>query len=268
MELSITTDYANDLGDPSPYLKRIADAGFTHVHWCHQWNTDFLYSEWEVTQIKKWLADYGLQLLDLHGSMGREKFWASPREYERLAGVELVKNRLDMAARLQSDVVIMHIPAWPECDSLRRSLDDLMEFARERDVRIALENLVNGNFEAIRKLLLEYNQNYLGLCYDSGHGNVAGIGFNQLELLKDRLIAVHLHDNDGSSDQHNLIFSGTINWERLAKTIAESAYTKCVSMEVGIQDSGIKGETNFLKNAFDAGKRFTEMIEMSLGRRK
>lgn len=268
MDLSVTTDYVNDQGDPSPHLKRIADAGFTHVHWCHHWNTDFLYSKWEVSQIKKWLADYGLQLLDLHGSMGREKSWASPREYERLAGVELVKNRLDMTARLQSDVVIMHIPAWPEYDPLRRSLDDLMEFARARSVRIALENLVNGNFEAIRILLSEYDQSYLGFCYDSGHGNAAGNGFDQLGLLKDRLIAVHLHDNDGSADQHKLIFSGTIRWERLAKTIAESAYTKCVSMEVGIQNSGIESETDFLKNAFDTGKKFAEMIEASLDRRQ
>ena len=42
--LSITTDYAKDVGDPSPYLRSIAEAGFSHLHWCHQWNTDFLYA--------------------------------------------------------------------------------------------------------------------------------------------------------------------------------------------------------------------------------
>ena len=42
MALSITTDYAKDTGDPSPYLKRIADAGFSHIHWCHHWSTDFI----------------------------------------------------------------------------------------------------------------------------------------------------------------------------------------------------------------------------------
>ena len=267
MELSITTDYANDLGDPSPYLKRIADAGFTHVHWCHHWNTDFLYSEWEIAQIKKWLADYGLKLLDLHGSMGKEKRWASPREYERFSGVELVKNRLDMAARLQSDIVIMHIPAWPEYDPLRKSLDDLMKFSRQRGVQIALENLGNGNFEAIRNLLSEYDHSYLGFCYDSGHGNISGQGLECLDALKDRLIAVHLHDNDGSADQHKLIFSGTIDWERLAKAITESAYKKCVSLEVGIENSGIENESDFLRNAFDVGKKFTEMIQVSIDRR-
>ena len=200
----------------------------------------------------------GLKLLDLHGSMGREKNWTSEREYERLAGVELVKNRIEMAARLQSDVIIMHVPAWPACDSLRRSLDELAEFARERGVRIAIEN---GDFAAIRNLLSEYDQSYLGLCYDSGHGNVGGDGLDQLASLKERLISVHLHDNDGSGDQHNLLFSGTINWERLAGIIAGSAYKKCVSLEVSMRNSGVEDEIEFLGLAFETGIRFSKMIE-------
>lgn len=36
MQLSITTDYAKDTGNPSKYLKDIVEAGFTHIQWCHQ----------------------------------------------------------------------------------------------------------------------------------------------------------------------------------------------------------------------------------------
>ena len=82
--LSVTTDYVTSTGDPSPYLRRIADAGFSHLHWCHQWNTDFLYSKWEIYQIERWLKDFGLKLLDLHASVGPEKSWCSEKEYERL----------------------------------------------------------------------------------------------------------------------------------------------------------------------------------------
>ena len=34
--LAINTDYNSD-GEDSPvsYLDRIADAGFSHIHWCH-----------------------------------------------------------------------------------------------------------------------------------------------------------------------------------------------------------------------------------------
>ena len=128
MDLSITTDYFTDRGCPESYLKRIAEADFTHVHWCHQWNTDFIYSECEINQIKKWLAEYGLKLLDLHGSIGPEKNWMSSWEYERLAGVELVKNRMAMVRRLSGDVVIMHVGDIAELALLRKSLDNLHLF--------------------------------------------------------------------------------------------------------------------------------------------
>jgi hypothetical protein len=107
MNISMTTDYLADEGDPSPYLRRIADVGFTHVHWCHHWNTDYLYARSEVDQIAHWLAEFGLTLLNVHGSNGREKCWYAPEEYRRRAGVELVANRRRWR-RLGSDVVIMH----------------------------------------------------------------------------------------------------------------------------------------------------------------
>lgn len=256
--LSITTDYAKDTGDPSPYLRRIADAGFSRIHWCHQWNTDFLYSRWEIEQIRKWLESYGLQLLDLHGSAGNEKNWASSQEYQRLAGIELVENRIEMTAYLSADVTIMHVPADPDSISVRKSLDALESFARERNVRIAIEN---GNFGAIRKLLSEYDPEYVGLCYDAGHGNMIPDGLAHLESLKDRLISVHLHDNDGTDDQHKLMFSGTVDWERLARIMAESAYTKCVSMEVTMARTGIEDEGVFLAEAFKTGTKFSRMVE-------
>lgn len=256
--LSITTDYAKDTGDPSPYLRHIADAGFSHIHWCHHWNTDFLYSGWEIEQICKWLEDYGLQLLDLHGSAGVEKNWSSSQEYQRLAGVELVKNRIEMTAYLSADVVIMHVPGDPDSASVRKSLNELETFTRDRNVRIAIEN---GSFEAICRLLSEYDPVYLGLCYDSGHGNMKdGKGLDYLDSIKDRLISVHLHDNDGTGDQHRLMFTGTVDWERLARIMAESAYTKCVSMELSMSRSGFEDEAAFLTKAFETGTKFAGMI--------
>ncbi len=258
MELSVTTDYARDTGDPSADLRCIADAGFSHVHWCHHWNTDFLYSEWEVEQIGKWLAECGLQLLDLHGSAGREKRWASPREYERLAGVELVRNRIEMTAQLGGDVVIMHVPGDSKSLPVRKSLEELEASARAAGVRIAIEN--GKNFDVLEQLLSEYDAGYLGLCYDSGHGNLIGTGLLRLEALKERLISVHLHDNDGSRDQHMIPFSGSVDWPQLVRIIAESAYVKPVSMEVSMLNTGIEDEAFFLKQTFEAGTRLAQMI--------
>ena len=287
MQLSITSDYARDSGDPEPYLRRIAEAGLTHVHWCHHWRSDFLYADSEIAQIRAWFDEYGLTLNDVHGSEGVEKFWYSPKEYARLAGVELVKNRIDFAARLGADVVIMHVypdtlapeyapfnaVAW---DQLRRSLDALEPYAGERGVRIAIENLIDDpalmaqvvdihqvgdNFEKIGRLFSLYPPEYLGLCYDSGHANLGRDRMDDLEPLTDRLLALHLHDNDGMADQHRLIFSNEIDWTRLAGLIAQSAYHKPISMEVAIKNTGIETEEEFLQQAYETGARFARMVE-------
>jgi sugar phosphate isomerase/epimerase len=269
--LSITTDYVASTGCPEPYLRRIAEAGFSHIHWCHQWCTDFLYSDCEVAQIAAWMRTYNLVLTDLHASAGREKHWGSAVEYERLAGVELVRNRIAMTERLGGDVIIMHLPdhlrdpkqaqdAW---DRFGKSLDALEPHAKVHGVRIAIENVpsANDNFAQIEKTLSMYGPDYLGLCYDSGHGNMVSDGMQRLDALKDRLIAVHLHDNDGKADQHKPLFSGTIDWAKLATIIAASAYDKAVSMELSIKNSGIKDEHVFLDEAFTQGTRLTQMIE-------
>ncbi len=273
--LSITSDFATDKGCPEKYLRLIGETGFSHIHWCHQWNTDFVYMPAEIEQIERWLGDYGLRLLDLHASDGQEKRWVSDREYERLAGVELVKNRLEMCGVLGGDAVVMHTGREPKEEKarerfwtqLRRSLDELESTSRRTGVRIAIEN---GEFHVIERLLEEYPEDYVGMCYDCGHGNCDyDDGLDRAERLKDRIIAVHLHDNNGERDEHKIPFTGTVDWERLARILATSkSYLKPVSMEVSIRNMPEYGQWEytteqlqaFLADAFAAGERLSGLM--------
>ncbi len=269
MSLCLTTDFVSGTGSPQPALQAIAQAGFTHVHWCHQWCTDFLYGPAEIAAIGLWLCEYHLAVNDVHGSAGLEKNWGSPREYERQAGIELVQNRIDFARALESDVVIMHLPVEPAAEPertffwnrLRRSLDALHSYAKTRGVRLALENMARDNFPTLRRVLAEYPPDYIGLCYDCGHGHIAGSGLTQLEECKDRLLATHLHDNDGAKDLHWPPFTGTVDWPRLARIIAASAYTKpCLSIESTMQNVADKDQGAFVRQVYQAGQRFARMV--------
>jgi sugar phosphate isomerase/epimerase len=286
MMLSITTDYKLDQGDPQPFLRAIADTGFTHIHWCHQWNTDFIYHAPEIEQIDRWLKEYALQLADVHGSEGREKFWYSPKEYARLAGVELVKNRIDFAARLGGDAIVMHLyppTKHPELsqfnamiwDQLRKTLDELQPYALARGIRIALENLIDfqgvaagsvtkeeavDNFDLIAQVYEHYPPEYIGFCYDSGHAILGRNRMDRLAPLMQRLAVLHLHDNDGEGDQHRLPFVGAVDWQLAAELIAQAPYTKPMSYEVSIRNAGISDEREFLQQAYATGARFAEMV--------
>lgn len=272
MSLSITTDFLADKGCPEDSLRMIGEAGFTHVHWCHQWNTDFLYDVSEIEAIARWLKDFGLSLLDLHASNGAEKSWISAREHERQAGLRLVENRIDMTRRLGADAVVMHVPGIKGradnpgvMDRLRRSLDDLAPYAARRGVRIAVEN-GKDNIATIRELFSAYGPEYLGLCWDSGHGNLgapevpAPRGLDALDLIKERLLVLHIHDNNGAADQHRVPFTGTVDWRRLASLLARSGYRRCVSMESNVHQEENKDPVDFLRRARAAGERLASMI--------
>ena len=79
MTLSITADYLTSQGCPEPYLRRIAGAGFSHVHWAYHFNTDFTYSRYEVDRIEAWLKEYG------HAVYGNACIRAQKNRSERLA---------------------------------------------------------------------------------------------------------------------------------------------------------------------------------------
>jgi sugar phosphate isomerase/epimerase len=233
------------------------------VHFCHEWNTDYLYEAAEIRAIAGTCAHLRLKVLDVHASAGASKDWGSADEGVRAAGVELVQNRMEMARELGADTVVLHLPGATPGDHgvwgrVRRSLDELT--TSTAGVRIALENMWGDDFARIDQALSAYDESVLGLCYDSGHGNIGGQGLDHLERRKRRLVAVHLHDNDGTADQHRLPFTGTVDWQRLACLLAQSSYRKCLNLEVSLRSSGLTAESAFLAEAWAAGQRLSALV--------
>lgn len=264
--LALATNYREDKGDAVPYLRPLAEAGFSYTHWAHEWNTDYVYADEEVARIGAALQECGLRLRDLHASLTERANWGSRDETVRQAGIDLTLNRLRMTAALGGKAMVVHLPSEPGPDGvphypwdiLRRSLEALAESAREYRVALALENSAPDNMPAIACLLAQYPPEVLGLCYDSGHGNLAGNGLDRLEALIDRLLVLHLHDNNGQEDLHDLPFSGTGDWERLARILAAAPYDGPLTMEASHQ-----GDDNlaFLRAAWEQGCRLERMVK-------
>lgn len=290
MNIAISTSILCSTGSPETYLRLIAEAGFTLLHWGHQWDTDFLYGSSEIAQCRKWLKQYDLELLDIHGSEGVEKQWFSPEEYRRQAGVELVLNRVVMLRELGgSGCVMMHLPpnraikSTPEderllparVDALKRSLDELLPALEKYDGRIAVENRRNDSFRVIAEVMANYPAERLGITLDTGHANIdEGRGLDRMEKFKDRLLALHLNDNDAVGDLHQPPFYGTLDWERVAKLVASSAYagrpasfeltmrnTPFFNPDVPLAEQPEENLKAFLADTCDRCRRVAEMIE-------
>ena len=256
---SMTTDYLVDSGDPFSCLRKISDAGFSHIHWCHEWSTNYFYTEEDLDKIKSYLNEFSLTILDIHASNGRDISWESPDDSKRNSAVELVRNRIDMAEKFNVNVIIMHVSEYNYF--LKKSLDELQSYAKTRDVKIAIENTMN--FPVVDKILSDYNSDFLGLCYDSGHGNIEENSYVWLDKLKDRLISIHIHDNDGKRDLHQIPFTGTLEWDRVSNLISKSSYKKCVNFEVSLRNMEIEDEEKFLAQSFRAAEKLSDMISFA-----
>lgn len=288
MALGINTDYLSDVYKPEYYLALAADAGFTHIHWCHQWNSDFIYSDSEIAFYKKSLHSLGLVLQDVHATVGQEKLYFSDEEYRRKAGLELLVNRIRMFAELEgTGAVALHIPSCrkglsPEAVAeipaqmvrVRRTLDELMPYLEKYDCAIALENMPNEDFECIAELMDAYPAERVGITYDSGHGNCGSCrGLDNIDKWKHRLKVLHLHDNDGSRDLHQPPFYGTVDWERAVRIIAGSGLTNLpLSFELSMVYTGYFDQESpkhqqdekkiraFLADAFERCSKVNEMF--------
>ena len=295
MNICSVTGFCKNNGEFASSIYELAEAGFTHCSWGHQWCTDFMYCSAEIAEIRRVIKDAGIKLLDIHGSQGGEKCWYAPVEYMRLAGVELVKNRIEMLAELEGEgVVVLHGPntkfhhetisaedtdrrcknALLWIDYAFRTLDELMPTLEKCGTKIALENLIRDDWGLVDRYLERYPAERFGICFDSGHANILGNRMCEMEKRKTRMVATHLHDNDGVHDLHKPLFTETIDCEALAKLIATSSYKDHVpDFELSMKNTPYwepdkepaaqspENRKAFLKEAYESCVRFTKMIE-------
>lgn len=115
-----------------------------------------------------------------------------------------------------------------------RFLDCLAPMAKEMGITMCIENLydsLGGHLvegpccnarkavERIDRMNDKYHAQVLGFCFDTGHGNLVGIDVeNFITTLDYRLKVLHIHDNDGASDLHQLPFTFTKTRENLPST--------------------------------------------------
>ena len=272
MCLSINTDIFSSQGNPFPILKQIAEKGFKSIQWIHHWNTDFFYNKSEIKEIKSRLNEYGLILNDLHATIGVEKRWFSETEYQRKAGVELVKNRIEMTVELGGDVIVLHpfITPDPKLYDIHfkqgnKSLNELKEFCLNTGVKIALENLTfMQTFTTIEKYFDNFKDDFLGFCWDTGHSNNLGpeaIDYAE-KFTSERLIALHINDNMGDGrDLHGIPFSGTADWEKITKIISKSSYSEKKPLTFEVHHGEEKTLDEFIITAKEKGLIINEMVE-------
>lgn len=121
-----------------------------------------------------------------------------------------------------------------EWQETARFIDSIAPLAKEMGITICIENLYEGigghivegpccNAKKAVQRIDQFNDKYgaevLGFCFDTGHANLIGIDFEDfITTLGHRLKVLHIHDNDGIADLHQIPFTFTRTRENLPST--------------------------------------------------
>lgn len=129
----------------------------------------------------------------------------------------------------------------------------LVELAERKAVNIALENLRKPEY--LDFIFSNVQSERLGFCYDSGHENCFTKGTDMLAQYGSKLMALHLHDNDGTYDQHRIPGEGKIDWNLVSRKIKATGYGGAIALEVTNEFSQYRGKETpeeFLQRAYEA----------------
>ena len=312
---SCETDYNNDLHNWTEIERQIrflAEAGFTHTQWMQNWQGEYLYSRSEMFQARDVLRHYDICAHSIHATEGGERLttvngkplfrnryrledirkdYTSKNEYLRLAGVDLLKNRIDLCTHIGASVMVLHMQLpyilfeeKPQEKTayyrqVMKSFDEVQEYAKAAGVRIALENMIctpqKYQDEQFDLLFNEYDSDFLGFAYDSGHGSLMcrEDHYHFLKKYNDRLYATHLQDNasipddllfqeDGDQadlevlrhDSHwvpnvdGSLGRGILDWDKIAKYVAKAPMQLPADFEVvlTVKEGDLEDELNQL----------------------
>ena len=120
---------------------------------------------------------------------------------------------------------------WQQTEEL---LHSILPMAKEKGIILCIENLYTGTgghivegtccnarkaAERIDRINQQYGTEVLGFCLDTGHANLVGLDFEDFIIrLGKRLKVLHVHDNDGIGDLHQIPFTFTKTRENKVST--------------------------------------------------
>ncbi|MDQ1371718.1 MAG: hypothetical protein QG582_633 [Candidatus Thermoplasmatota archaeon] len=148
----------------------------------------------------------------------------------RLAAVEEIKRAIMSCQALDVTVLTVHpgfvngiafLDRSRPLEMTRRSILELAPYAEEHGVTMAVENLpanINATCTKAHELASVLEGTSAWMCFDLGHANTAGEIDNMLGHVS-RFRNVHLHNNEGQWDQHNVIDDGTADLVRVISAL-------------------------------------------------
>ena len=245
-------DYFGYPLSPQERMRAIKQAGFDGVIllWADYFDADY-------QEFPKYAEKEGLYVENAHAPyLQSNSIWENTIEGQEYTD-QIIRCVQDCSA-FQIPTLVLHPingkTLLPENNIGIDRFKRIIETAEKFGVNIAIEN--QGNPEYLDLVFRNVKSDRLCFCFDSGHENFYSPDLDLLELYGEKLIALHLHDNNGEEDAHALPFTGHVRRERIANHLRKIHYTGAIALETlnkGFES--VENPVEFLRIALDRAKK-------------
>lgn len=257
-ELAVAIHNSNRNVTAIQTMEAIKKAGYKNVF--IQWYDDDRWNQQEEVDYAKKL---GLNIVFAHlGYQNINKIWEDSIEGDKL--VLRYKEDIKNCSENGINLVTMHLTSGtkaPKYNEIGLSrIREIIEFAKTVNVKIAFENLkIKGTLEYIFENIKDEN---VGICYDAGHCHAHFNDEFDFEPFKNKIFAVHLHDNDKSDDQHLLPYDGTNDWNTVMKKIVDYGYNGPLTLELIYRNDYLNQNIQeFYNESYKRGEKLAKIID-------
>jgi hexosaminidase len=184
-----------------------------------------------------------------HAPYGGDWDLSALDENARRKAVTKLHGLFPLAAELETEIIVEHPsgePVRPEeraerIAQLRKSLADLRAPLLAAGYKLALELLPRtclGNTAAELLAILDGFGDEFGVCLDVNHlmGRIRELP-NEVRLLGDRLLSLHISDYDGVDECHFMPGTCSIDWPPFIKALRDIGYDGVFNYEMRLKGS-------------------------------
>lgn len=252
---------------------------FTNQYSVSAPDTIFSKSDEEIVEyfenIRLYAESKNIEIAQTHG---RTRIFHNDAEQDREC-LENARRDLLAASVLGAPVCVMHgvksttvgcpEDTSPLFDINYEKFNIILEWAKKYNVKVATEtsgfssafgvpefDADSENFKKLFEDVKKDSQNgeYFVVCIDTGHTNTvvrfgnSTVG-DTIRMFGNNVSCLHLHDNDGLTDQHLPLFMGNIDWDDTFAALEEIGYMGVYNLEVNF---ACMGEEKVIETAVSA----------------
>lgn len=255
MKISNQTDRIEEKFGTLASVRMNCEAGFEAVDYSMYYATSPVFAPGGsniVLEMKRVASSYGVGFNQTHAPFSRFKLGRENDDDNRRIFYSIMR-ALEVTAELEAPIVVVHpsvicphLPSKERFDMNMEFFGKLIPRAKNLGIKIAIENMWGTHKDEPTRIIKDVCSDAAELiqyidalpsdtvcaCLDIGHSGLVGESADEMALaLGDRLLSLHIHDNDFYHDDHTLPYLGKINFPAFIKALRRINYKGDITLE-------------------------------------